>query len=371
MTKKIIKSFVIVMIIAMGALIMSGCDNAEKRAALEDAKQNAIDYIKEKYGFTAKVTDAENLPGSEMFGYATLSDMAWVYMNYNGRDFIAWVPLEKGSTVGALDNYQVADVEDAIKVLVTKEIGRKPDKVKLCSSYGDSSYRNKANPCFLSGKYTGDNLSDVLTFISSVYVGYSGYDYTKLPNSISFMNELDSSRNGYVDVHFLFFDSTVSMNKYFEFTRYKSDYLGIYIKNRVRYYKGIKKDEFKYTVGSENGIYYSLENGENVKVSITKTSTEVGSYWSIHGSKDFNYLLDGSYTVTLDDDTYKGTVVFYIPKTMLKNYKSNEEVHIAFKGAYNNEINSNSEYYIFTENAYNIRKLNGGQETFTLIQAKK
>ena len=370
MIKRNMKSIILLLFIISSIFVLSGCDNAEKRAALSDAKQNAINYIKEKYGFTATPTDAKNLPGSELFGYATLADSAWVYMNYNGRDFVVKVPLEKDNTSGAMDNYEVPEVEEAIKELVVKDVGRKPDKVRLCSSYGDSSYNNIPNPCFLSKKFTGDNLSDVLTYINSIFVGYSGYDSKRLPSSISFADKIDKTGNGFIDVNFLFFDNSVAMNKYFEYTDFKSDFLGIYIKNRVRYSKGVKKDEFKYTVGNENGIYYSLENGENVKVKITKVPTEVGTYWSIRGSKDFEFLLDGSYKVEIDDNNYKGDIVFYIPKNMLKNYDHNKEVHFAFKGAYNNLAQSNSEYFILIEPAYSLSKANNEGETFTLIQSK-
>lgn len=105
-----------------GTMLMSfaGCSRELDEDQATQAEENAIDYVKEKYGFKATVKDVESIKFDDgLFG--GVSEHAKVTMSHEGTEFEVHVLYDERSSEGE-DNYQWDEFSDEISSRVRKEI---------------------------------------------------------------------------------------------------------------------------------------------------------------------------------------------------------------------------------------------------------
>lgn len=105
-------------------VLLTGCDSREDKRNIKkweaQASKNASHYIKEKYGWKARVKDCQCNRTDDMFGGSPLSECL-VTMEYEDREFYVWIDGESKNTAG-IDNCQTKkilhdfkeDVEDSL-----------------------------------------------------------------------------------------------------------------------------------------------------------------------------------------------------------------------------------------------------------------
>lgn len=141
-------------------LLFTGCSSDKvSKEYKKQAKVNAVNYVKEKYGFDSNVIDATLdtkcdplfCAGSNPTGYAT------VRLRANGRKFAVHISGTSKNTDG-VDNYQQKDIENALISLFENNYGVSIYK----SFFGYNSSYFDSNQTNLVRTYYDDNLAVVL-----------------------------------------------------------------------------------------------------------------------------------------------------------------------------------------------------------------
>lgn len=147
-------------------LFLTGCDSMEDKLNCRkwqaQASQNALSYIKEKYGFQAKVKKCRCARTAGLFGSSPYS-YCLVTMKYDDREFYVWIDGDFENTDG-IDNYQAQEISEALEEEITNCIGEKPAYFQLmqlqCPLYGSL---NDACDNMFHAYYDGTNLYEVLS----------------------------------------------------------------------------------------------------------------------------------------------------------------------------------------------------------------
>lgn len=124
------KRKVAVLLLFIELFLIVGCGYTKEEKALMEqyektAKTNAVDYIKEKYGFTAKVTGTKVLkvnPGPVPDFSPSPTGFVDVSMEYEDIEFVVNITGEEQSTDGK-DSYQKTEIDNAFKESLEKKLG--------------------------------------------------------------------------------------------------------------------------------------------------------------------------------------------------------------------------------------------------------
>lgn len=165
--KRILGIFIICITIAL----ITGCgytkEEKEKIALYEKvAKENAIEYIKSKYGFTPKVLKAEcetSRPSEPFLPHPPTGEV-YVKLSYKNQSFWVLTTGTENTTTFGYDNYQETDISTGIWNEMEKMLGC--DILRLVVNYGLSDYNNYKEADKYHGLvndyYDGKNLAKVL-----------------------------------------------------------------------------------------------------------------------------------------------------------------------------------------------------------------
>lgn len=153
-------------------LTVTGCGytREEKKAMKRYEKQgreNAKNYIKEKYGFDATIKKLT----CETYNSGPVPDFSpsptgnvFVKMNYHGEDFSVVISGENTNTDG-IDNYQLKKIATALKQELYEITGFHADGVYV--SYGEYGSTNEEKNGMIHTFYDGENLAEILQNESS------------------------------------------------------------------------------------------------------------------------------------------------------------------------------------------------------------
>ena len=121
MNQKISAAFIL---LCAPYLLLTACDTKEQKAlnAQREAQAalNAQEYIRQKYGFAAEVTQAKVDRRHGWISTQPLSDVL-VQMQHDDRSFTVFITGEEQSSAGA-DNYQAEEIAQAVRETVDAEI---------------------------------------------------------------------------------------------------------------------------------------------------------------------------------------------------------------------------------------------------------
>lgn len=174
------------------ALIMvtvTGCDYTleEKREMKRYEKQgreNAKNYIREKYGIDAKITEINcekysSSPVPDFFPSPTGN--VFVKMKYKGADFLVAISGQKKNTDG-LDNYQFQEIATAFAQEMYNITGLHAESAYVC--YGEYGTVKDEKNGMIHTFYDGENLAEVLQKESArAVVSYANQDVEQIPVS--------------------------------------------------------------------------------------------------------------------------------------------------------------------------------------------
>ena len=177
--KKCMNKFMVCFILFSCLLTISGCFyNKEEMESMNEykeiAKENAIVYVEEKYGFTPDILGAECEKVAIPLAYdQTPEDTGYVYVKLHDKteNITFWVyatGLEE-STVECYDNYQYAEIEDSVYEQVKSLLALEPYHIDLAYGVNGDAGRNIDAERTVDMKYglvhdyfNGMNLAEVL-----------------------------------------------------------------------------------------------------------------------------------------------------------------------------------------------------------------
>ena len=135
----------------------------------EQAKINAVKYVKSKYGYDAKVISAKaakNTNSISPIPNYTPTGYVYVKLKVNKKEFYVYITGEQESIDGK-DNYQQDEIEKDLLELLKTNIGISPYNYSV--EYPNSTiYNNTENSNLIKEYYNKNNLSDVLQYIKKI-----------------------------------------------------------------------------------------------------------------------------------------------------------------------------------------------------------
>ena len=164
-------------------LTLTGCGyTAEEKQTMEkyekQGETNAVNYIKEKYGFEATVTNVACKKYNDGFDFSP-SPTGNVYVTFDkdGNTFMVEIPGDKVTTAG-FDNYQLPEIKAALEQTLQDISGLPAEELFLCNGTykGEASVESDKNG-LINGYFDGNNLSEVLADTNAaVVVSYINQD---------------------------------------------------------------------------------------------------------------------------------------------------------------------------------------------------
>lgn len=176
-------------LLALIMVTVTGCGYTleEKREMKRYEKQgweNAKNYIREKYGIDAKITEINcekysSSPVPDFFPSPTGNVFA--KMKYKGADFFVAISGQKKNTDG-LDNYQFQEIATAFAQEMYNITGLHAESAYVC--YGEYGTVKDEKNGMIHTFYDGENLAEVLQKESArAVVSYANQDVEQIPVS--------------------------------------------------------------------------------------------------------------------------------------------------------------------------------------------
>ena len=332
----------IILSLIMLLLFLCGCGYSdEEKVAMkqyeEQGRENAETYIKEKYGFTAKIEDVK----CDKIDMSPIPDF-WpgpngnvrVTMTHKGQEFYVYISGEEKTNEG-VDNYQAEEITVAFEKELLKVTGLKPEECFLYFGRFEAHANGAEGNGMLRTYYDGSNLDEVLhegNFkVLCSYIGEDMSGMSRVKDAFGEGEYLFVSYNSAED--FQMCDdrtynilgtpiaSDIEKNELFVQEYYCMEYEEeAYVKNEVRSY---------------DNFFYTVEDGSDVQ--FEETDIDDPENWNGRGYLGAKQVMKAYRIITQADK-----VRIYIPCDSIKKgidnpasialqYKSDGEV--VYKGA--------------------------------------
>lgn len=309
------------MLTICSVLALSACGyTAEEKALMAQyeklGKNNALEYIENKYGFEAKVksvtcqtVDSSPIPD---FSPAPTGGV-FVDMEYEGKTFRVYVTGEEASEEG-YDNYQADSIEQAIKKAATNIAGEIVG-IQLC--YGRFCVLDThKNYGLVNTYFDGDNLSEVLEA-----AGYNRAIISTVGQRLDVIEQgmmVDSFGENvyYALVDYESYDCyNVADDKSFNLTGYPIVYqiedYALFI-DEYRVFQSDTEEYMDFQVAKYDDFFYCMIEG--TYCNFEKTSVNTPSNWNGRGFINAKQIYD-AYAV----DSDAKNVIIWIPGSDIRS----------------------------------------------------
>ena len=176
-------------LLALIMVTVTGCgytleEKREMKRYEKQGRENAKNYIREKYGIDAKITEINcekysSSPVPDFFPSPTGN--VFVKMKYKGADFFVAISGRKKNTDG-LDNYQFQEIATAFAQEMYNITGLHAESAYVC--YGEYGTVKDEKNGMIHTFYDGENLAEVLQKESArAVVSYANQDVEQIPVS--------------------------------------------------------------------------------------------------------------------------------------------------------------------------------------------
>ena len=176
-------------LLALIMVTVTGCgytleEKREMKRYEKQGRENAKNYIREKYGIDAKITEINcekysSSPVPDFFPSPTGN--VFVKMKYKGADFLVAISGQKKNTDG-LDNYQFQEIATAFAQEMYNITGLHAESAYVC--YGEYGTVKDEKNGMIHTFYDGENLAEVLQKKSArAVVSYANQDVEQIPVS--------------------------------------------------------------------------------------------------------------------------------------------------------------------------------------------
>lgn len=176
-------------LLALIMVTVTGCgytleEKREMKRYEKQGRENTKNYIREKYGIDAKITEINcekysSSPVPDFFPSPTGN--VFVKMKYKGADFLVAISGQKKNTDG-LDNYQFQEIATAFAQEMYNITGLHAESAYVC--YGEYGTVKDEKNGMIHTFYDGENLAEVLQKESArAVVSYVNQDVEQIPVS--------------------------------------------------------------------------------------------------------------------------------------------------------------------------------------------
>ena len=176
-------------LLALIMVTVTGCgytleEKREMKRYEKQGRENAKNYIREKYGIDAKITEINcekysSSPVPDFFPSPTGN--VFVKMKYKGAEFLVAISGQKKNTDG-LDNYQFQEIATAFAQEMYNITGLHAESAYAC--YGEYGTVKDEKNGMIHTFYDGKNLAEVLQKESArAVVSYANQDVEQIPVS--------------------------------------------------------------------------------------------------------------------------------------------------------------------------------------------
>ena len=176
-------------LLALIMVTVTGCgytleEKREMKRYEKQGRENAKNYIREKYGIDAKITEINcekysSSPVPDFF--ASPTGNVFVKMKYKGADFLVAISGQKKNMDG-LDNYQFQEIATAFAQEMYNITGLHAESAYVC--YGEYGTVKDEKNGMIHTFYDGENLAEVLQKESArAVVSYANQDVEQIPVS--------------------------------------------------------------------------------------------------------------------------------------------------------------------------------------------
>lgn len=176
-------------LLALIMVTVTGCgytleEKREMKRYEKQGRENAKNYIREKYGIDAKITEINcekysSSPVPDFFPSPTGN--VFVKMKYKGAEFLVAISGQKKNTDG-LDNYQFQEIAIAFAQEMYNITGLHAESAYVC--YGEYGTVKDEKNGMIHTFYDGENLAEVLQKESArAVVSYANQDVEQIPVS--------------------------------------------------------------------------------------------------------------------------------------------------------------------------------------------
>lgn len=176
-------------LLALIMVTVTGCgytleEKREMKRYEKQGRENAKNYIREKYGIDAKITEINcekysSSPVPDFFPSPTGN--VFVKMKYKGAEFLVAISGQKKNTDG-LDNYQFQEIATAFAQEMYNITGLHAESAYVC--YGEYGTVKDEKNGMIHTFYDGENLAEVLQKESArAVVSYADQDVEQIPVS--------------------------------------------------------------------------------------------------------------------------------------------------------------------------------------------
>lgn len=176
-------------LLALVMVTVTGCgytleEKREMKRYEKQGRENAKNYIREKYGIDAKITEINcekysSSPVPDFFPSPTGN--VFVKMKYKGAEFLVAISGQKKNTDG-LDNYQFQEIATAFAQEMYNITGLHAESAYVC--YGEYGTVKDEKNGMIHTFYDGENLAEVLQKESArAVVSYANQDVEQIPVS--------------------------------------------------------------------------------------------------------------------------------------------------------------------------------------------
>ncbi len=310
------------------SVTFTGCGYSEEEKTRmkeyeNQASENAINYISEKYSFQANVLEAD-CETADVVGVPDFSPSAtgnvMVRMEHDGSEFMVMISGEESTTVGS-DNYQLEQIRQAIVEEINILTGFSVREMQVV--YG--SYYQTGMDLDDSGLvhtyYDGNNLSEVLSENDCQMVcSCIGEDLSLVDD------EAIKELMGDAEILFVSYRSEDDFenvgNRKFNLggtpLAYDIEDRALYI-DAYRVIGGNDEEYVVYDLREQAGIYY-VPKVQEAQVILTETVLDDASNWNGHGFSNAKQVLDTAYAIDSESDV----LYFFIPIDMLEDRENTD-----------------------------------------------
>ena len=346
MKKNILTVFIICLLLLLtGCNLLSYEGKKEIKKWEKHAKENALIYVKEKYGFNAKITKIvpEYNYGPESGKPISGTGIIFVHMKYNKRNFVVGINGDKVTTDGA-DNYQMPDILKDLKKEI-KNVTNK-DYKRFNLRYG---FFKRDNNGLISDYYDKSNLKEILKEnYSELVIEYlNNVNLSELKDKENILNSI----NKYILINYK------GEGSYKKISKDKTSYLienfetyAIYFNNLLlKDNQGTKYYEF--SMRSHSNIIYFHDLKNDIDIILEESKFDYASKY------EWEEYIQVSKAYLIKDNINNASFYFSgrdIKKYEKKNYntflniaiecQTNEQVIAFIYGSY---LKKNDEEYIY------------------------
>ena len=311
-------------LLALIMVTVTGCgytleEKREMKRYEKQGRENAKNYIREKYGIDAKITEINcekysSSPVPDFFPSPTGN--VFVKMKYKGAEFLVAISGQKKNTDG-LDNYQFQEIATAFAQEMYNITGLHAESAYVC--YGEYGTVKDEKNGMIHTFYDGENLAEVLQKESArAVVSYANQDVEQIPVSqISQKTGVDTilltdyeSREAYQTVRCPYYNLA-------DWPIENGIENQLYLMNGYRVVGAGEDTYVKCEKKIQDDIILITENPKN-QIILEKTSLDSQENWNGNGFIDAKQVANA---YTFDTNSEKVYVYFPVEKLDTKEVK--------------------------------------------------